>query len=224
MKVLEKMTTEKKKNQVTKFINLIDGIESAISINYSGLTVSQQQKLRDNLRQSGAKFNVVKNTLFKIATKESKLEALNDLLNGPTALIIAKEDVVTPATILHNFLKENENSLTINNGYYFGNIVDQEYIKDIASIPPKEILLGKINFQIVSPIINFINLSKNPLTKFQLLLSSLIENKHTGEEAPAEEAVAEEAPAEEAVAEEAPAEEAVAEEAPAEEAVAEEEK
>ena len=143
------MTTEKKKHQVTKFINLIDGIESAISINYNGLTVTQQQELRDNLRQSGAKFNVVKNTLFKIATKESKLEELNDLLNGPTALIVAKEDVVTPATILYKFLKENESSLTVNNGYYFGNIVDQEYIQDIASIPPREILLGKINFQLV---------------------------------------------------------------------------
>ena len=196
------MTTEKKKNQVTQFINLINGIESAISINYNGLTVSQQQELRDNLRQSGAKFKVVKNTLFKIATKETKLEELNELLNGPTALVIAKEDVVTPATILHKFLKDNTDALTINNGYYFGNIVDHEYIKDIASIPPKEILLGKINFQLVSPIMNFINLSKSPLTKFQLLISSLIENKHTAEEAPAEEAVAEEAPAEEAVAEE----------------------
>ena len=65
------MTTEKKQQQVENFTQLINDAEAAISINYVGLTVSQQQELRDELRKTGAQFRVIKNTLFKIATKNS---------------------------------------------------------------------------------------------------------------------------------------------------------
>ena len=198
------MTTEKKQQQVEKFTQLINDAEAAISINYAGLTVSQQQELREELRKTGAQFSVIKNTLFKIATKNSDNEGLNELVNGPTALIATKEDVVSPAKILIDFLKENEDSIQINNGYYFGNIVDSEYIKDISKIPTREVLLAKISGQLVAQISNFMNLSKNSISKFQMLMEALTEKK---DEAPADEAPAEEAPAEEAPAEEAPAEE-----------------
>ena len=98
------MTTEKKQQQVEKFTQLINDAEAAISINYAGLTVSQQQELREELRKTGAQFSVIKNTLFKIATKNSDNEGLNELVNGPTALIATKEDVVSPAKILIDFL------------------------------------------------------------------------------------------------------------------------
>ncbi len=193
------MTTEKKQQQVEKFTQLINDAEAAISINYAGLTVSQQQELREELRKTGAQFSVIKNTLFKIATKNSDNEGLNELVNGPTALIATKEDVVSPAKILIDFLKENEDSIQINNGYYFGNIVDSEYIKDISKIPTREVLLAKISGQLVAQISNFMNLSKNSISKFQMLMEALTEKK---DEAPADEAPADEAPADEAPAEE----------------------
>jgi len=199
------MTTEKKQQQVENFTQLINDAEATISINYTGLTVSQQQELRDELRKSGAQFRVIKNTLFKIATKNSGNEELNELINGPTALIATKEDVVSPARIIFKFLKDNEDSIQINNGHYFGNIVESEYIKDISKIPTREVLLAQISGQLIGQISNFMNLSKNSISKFQMLIGALTEKR--AEEAPAEEAPAEEAPAEEAPAEEAPAEE-----------------
>ena len=110
------MTTEKKQQQVENFTQLINDAEAAISINYVGLTVSQQQELRDELRKTGAQFRVIKNTLFKIATKNSGNEELNQLINGPTALIATKEDIVSPARIIMNFLKENEDAIQIIKG------------------------------------------------------------------------------------------------------------
>ena len=74
------MATEKKQQQVENFTQLINDAEATISINYTGLTVSQQQELRDELRKSGAQFRVIKNTLFKIATKNSGNEELNELI------------------------------------------------------------------------------------------------------------------------------------------------
>ena len=203
------MTTEKKQQQVENFTQLINDAEAAISINYVGLTVSQQQELRDELRKTDAQFRVIKNTLFKIATKNTGNEELNQLINGPTALIATKEDIVSPARIIMNFLKNNEDAIQINNGYYFGNIVDPEYIKDISNIPTKEVLLGKISGQLIGQISNFMNLSKNSISKFQMLIGALTEKR--ADEAPADEAPADEAPAEEAPADEAPAEEAPAE-------------
>ena len=198
------MTTEKKQQQVENFTQLINDAEAAISINYVGLTVSQQQELRDELRKTDAQFRVIKNTLFKIATKNTGNEELNQLINGPTALIATKEDIVSPARIIMNFLKNNEDAIQINNGYYFGNIVDPEYIKDISNIPTKEVLLGKISGQLIGQISNFMNLSKNSISKFQMLIGALTEKR--ADEAPADEAPADEAPADEAPAEEAPAE------------------
>ncbi|MAX10922.1 MAG: 50S ribosomal protein L10, partial [Chloroflexi bacterium] len=197
------MTTEKKQQQVENFTQLINDAEAAISINYVGLTVSQQQELRDELRKTDAQFRVIKNTLFKIATKNTGNEELNQLINGPTALIATKEDIVSPARIIMNFLKNNEDAIQINNGYYFGNIVDPEYIKDISNIPTKEVLLGKISGQLIGQISNFMNLSKNSISKFQMLIGALTEKR--ADEAPADEAPADEAPAEEAPADEAPA-------------------
>ena len=188
------MTSDKKKNQVTKLVSIINEAEAAISINYEGLKVFQVEELRDNLREVDGQFNVIKNTLFRIATSNSKRDELNELIDGPTAIITTKKDVVAPTKVLFDFLKANEGALKINKGFYFGNIVDATYIKEISKIPAKETLLAKFCAQLVMPLMKFMNLSTSTTSKFQLLLKSRIEQvANNPETAVADKAVADKA-------------------------------
>lgn len=190
--------------------SLIEGAQSAILVQYRGITVDQDTKLRKELRESGVIYKVYKNTLVNLAVKGTEFEELAKDLTGPLAIAVSKEDATAPARIIAKYSKTID-VLSIVSGVVEGNYYDADGMKAISSIPSREELLGK-----------FLGSIQSPITNFARVMQQLAEKGGASAvEAPAEEAPAEEAPAEEAPAEETPAEEAPAEEAPAEEAPAE---
>lgn len=183
--------------------------QSVVVVDYRGLTVAEDTQLRRELREAGVTYKVYKNTMMNFAFKDTDFESLSDVLEGPSAIAISKEDATAPARVLSKFAK-NAPALEIKAGVVEGTYYDADGMKAIASVPSREELLSKLLGSIQSPIANFAR-----------VLKQIAENGGAGDavaDAPAE---AEEAKAEEAK-EEAPAEEAKAEEAPAEEAKAEE--
>ena len=189
---------------------------SVVVVDYRGLTVAQDTELRKQLREAGVVYKVYKNTMVNFAIKDTEFESLKDVLEGPSAFAISKEDATAAARVIAKFAKTAP-ALEIKAGVVEGAFYDAAGMQQIASVPSREELISKLLGSLQSPITNFAR-----------VLNQIAE-KGGGDaaaaEAPAkEEAPAEEAPAEEAKAEEAaPAEEAKAEEAPAEaEAPAEE--
>ena len=180
--------------------------QSVVVVDYRGLTVAEDTQLRRELREAGVTYKVYKNTMMNFAFKDTDFESLSDVLEGPNAIAISKEDATAPARVLSKFAK-NAPALEIKAGVVEGTYYDADGMKAIASVPSREELLSKLLGSIQSPIANFAR-----------VLKQIAENGGAGDavaDAPAEaeEAKAEEAPAEEAKAEEAPAEEAKAEEA-----------
>ena len=180
--------------------------QSVVVVDYRGLTVAEDTQLRRELREAGVTYKVYKNTMMNFAFKDTDFESLSDVLEGPSAIAISKEDATAPARVLSKFAK-NAPALEIKAGVVEGTYYDADGMKAIASVPSREELLSKLLGSIQSPIANFAR-----------VLKQIAENGGAGDavaDAPAEaeEAKAEEAPAEEAKAEEAPAEEAKAEEA-----------
>lgn len=180
--------------------------QSVVVVDYRGLTVAEDTQLRRELREAGVTYKVYKNTMMNFAFKDTDFESLSDVLEGPNAIAISKEDATAPARVLAKFAK-NAPALEIKAGVVEGTYYDADGMKAIASVPSREELLSKLLGSIQSPIANFAR-----------VLKQIAENGGAGDavaDAPAEaeEAKAEEAPAEEAKAEEAPAEEAKAEEA-----------
>lgn len=210
---------EMKKEQVAQTAELLKNAQTGILVDYRGLNVEEDTALRTKLREANVKYFVIKNTLLRLAAKEVGLEALDDVLHGPTALAVSAEDAVAPAKVLSDFAKENE-KLEIKSGFMDGAVMSLDEIKQLASTPNMETLIAKIMGSLNSPISSLARLLST-IAEGGVEISDLIAKKQ-GEEAPAEEAPAEEAApaAEEAPAEEAPAEEAApaAEEAPVEEA------
>ena len=197
---------EAKKAQVAEIIEALKGATTGVLVDYRGLTVEEDTKLRNNLRQAGVKYFVVKNTLLRLAAKEVGLEGLDEVLHGPTALAVSEEDAVAPAKVMAEFAKENE-KLEIKSGFMDGSVMTLDEVKQLAATPNRETLMAKMLGSLNAPISNLARLLSTIVDGGEEI-ADLVAKKNA-EAAPAEEAKAEEAPAE------APVEEAKAEEAPA---------
>ena len=182
---------ELKQPIVDEIASNLEGAQGVVLAEYKGLTVEQDTQLRKQLREANVVYKVYKNTLVKRAIQGTAFESLTDDLNGPTAIAISTTDATAPARILAEFSK-NAEALTLKSGVVEGDYYDTEGIKEVASIPSRDILLGRLlgSFQ-------------SPITNFSRVLNQIAEKAGEGAEAPA----TEEAPAAEEAPAEAPAEE-----------------
>lgn len=192
---------------VEEISGYIKDAQSVVLVDYRGLTVEQDTKLRKACRENDIIYKVYKNTMMNFAFKGTDFEGLAPYLEGPSAVAISTKDATAPARVMGKFAKEAD-ALEIKGGVVEGTVYDAKGIAEIASIPSREELLSKLLGSMQSPIANFAR-----------VMQQLADKGGAGEavaEAPAaEEAPAEEAPAVEEVAEAPAAEEAA--EAPAEE-------
>ena len=203
---------ELKQPIVEEISGYLKDAQSAVLVDYRGLTVEQDTRLRKAMREEGITYKVYKNTMMNFAFKGTDFEALAPYLEGPSAIAISAEDATAPARVLGKFAKEMD-KLEIKGGVVEGTAYDAAGIKAIASIPSREELLSKL-----------LGSMQSPLSNLARVLNQIAENGGASncEAAPAEEVKEEatEAPAEEATetpAEEAPVEAAAEEaEAPAE--------
>ncbi len=193
---------ELKQPIVEEISNAIKDAQSVVLVDYRGLTVEQDTRLRRLCRENGVTYKVYKNTMMNFAFKGTDFECLSSLLEGPSAAAISTTDATAPARVMGKFAKEAD-KLEIKGGVVEGVQYDAAGIASIATIPGREELLSKLLGSLQSPITNFAR-----------VLNQIAEQGGEGAAEAKEEApVAEEAPVEEAPA----AEEAAAEEAPAEE-------
>ena len=137
----------------------IDGAQTAVIINYSGVTVEQDTKLRKAMREAGIVYKVYKNTMMKRAFDGTEFASLNDSLEGPNAIAISKEDATAPARMVASFAKDIPN-LEMVAGVVEGQFYDANGMKAISQIPGREVLLGRLLGSMQSPIANFARVIK----------------------------------------------------------------
>ncbi len=116
---------------------------SAILFDFRGLSVSQMTDLRRKTREAGVDLSVVKNTLLLRAVEGTSFEPIRDHLDGPVSVAITQGDPASPAKVLNDFLKESGGG-KINGGVVEGTFLDEEKIKALAELPPREVLLGQL--------------------------------------------------------------------------------
>ena len=193
---------EQKKAQVAEVAEALKSAQTGILVDYRGLTVEEDTKLRNNLRQAGVKYFVVKNTLLRLAAKEVGLDGLDEALHGPTALAVSEEDAVAPAKVMADFAKEYD-KLEIKRGFMDGAVMTLDEVKKLAATPNRETLIAKMLGSLNAPISNLARLLSTIVDGGEEIADLIA--KKSAEAAPAEEAPAE-APAEEAPATEETAE------------------
>ncbi len=202
---------EQKKQIVSDLADKMQKAVAGVMVDYRGLTVEEDTKLRNDLRAAGVEYSVVKNTLTRFAANQIGYTDFDEVLNGPTALAMSYTDVIAPAKVLVEFAKKNEN-LEIKAGFVEGKAVSIDELKTLAATPSFDVLISKMMGSMQSPISGLARLLST-IVDNGVELSELAAGK-AEEAAPAEETapVEEAAPAEEPAAE-APAEETA--EAPA---------
>ena len=150
---------ELKQPVVAEIAELFNGAKGAVVVDYRGLTVEQDTQLRKQLREAGVTYKVYKNTMIRFAAKGTAFEALEPNLEGPTALAVSKEDATAPARILAEFAKKAD-KLEIKGGVVEDTYYDAKGMQVIATIPSREVLLGKLLGSMQSPITNFARVIK----------------------------------------------------------------
>lgn len=202
---------EQKKQLVKDMIETLKSAQAGVFVDYCGLTVEEDTELRRKFREAGVEYKVVKNTLTSRAIKEIGLDAIEPVLNGPTALAISVDNPVAPAKIIDEFAKKHE-ALQVKAGFMDGAVISLAEIKQLAETPSKEELLARMMGSMKSPISALARLLNTIVTdgvEIADLIAKVQAEAKPAEEAPAEAA---EAPAEVPAEAEAPAEEASADE------------
>ena len=147
------------KQPVVKEISAaIDGAQSVVLVDHRGLTVQQDTELRKQLREAGVTYKVYKNTMMNFAFKGTDCEGLS-VLNGPSALAVSKDDATAPARILCEFAKKAE-KLEIKGGVVEGKVVNPAELGEVAKIPTREVLLGRLFGSWQAPISSFARVIK----------------------------------------------------------------
>ena len=137
----------------------VSDAKSAVLVDYRGLTVEQDTKLRKQLREAGVVYKVYKNTMLHLAFDGNDFAQLDNDLEGPTAIAFGIEDETAPARIINNFAKEAE-ALEIKSGVVDGEYYDAAGVKILATIPSKDELISKLLGSLQSPITNFARVVK----------------------------------------------------------------
>ena len=145
---------ELKKPVIDEIAANIADAQSVVIVDYCGLTVEQDTRLRKELRENDVIYKVYKNTMMNFAFKGTDCESLSQHLEGPNAIAISKTDATAPARILAKFAKEAK-ALEIKAGIVEGTYYDATGMEAVSKIPSREELLGKLLGSIQSPIANF---------------------------------------------------------------------
>lgn len=168
------MKRSDKKDLVQKLRDELDSSTSVIVTHYSGLTVSESEELRSEMRNNGAKFKVTKNRLTKLALEQTQFKDLADLFTGPTAIAYS-DDPVAPAKVAVNFEKKLENFKIVGGGYD-GEKINLEKINFLATLPSMDELRGKILRIISAPAQQIASIVKEPAGQLARLVSAQSKN------------------------------------------------
>lgn len=214
-------TRERKQNDLNALAEELGNSKSAMIVSFNKLTVNKDQEFRNNLRDAGAKYQVVKNTIARLAVKDTPYAEAAEHFKGVTAIAWTDNDPVVLSKAISKFVKENADFYTFKAGVVDGRVVNLKEVEAIASLPSKEELISKLLYVLnaqAQRIVTVINAVPRDLA----VVIKQIGDKIPAAEAPAAEVKAEEpkteAPVEAAPVAEAPAAEeapAVAEESPA---------
>ena len=150
---------ELKQPIVQAIVDDITGAESVVLVDYRGLTVAQDTELRKQLREAGIIYKVCKNTMMKRAFEGTEFAALEEHLEGPSAIAISKDDATAPARILCKFAKDAK-ALELKGGVVEGTVYDVAGLTELAKIPSREELLSRLLGSMQSPITNFARVIK----------------------------------------------------------------
>ena len=179
-----------KSDIVKEFNEVFKANPSVVLVEYKGLSVKELEGLRSNLKGADTRLTVVKNTLLKIAAKDTEIEQLSDQLAGPTAIAVCQSDATAAAKVFVDSAKDLP-SLVIKGGIIEGNVVSLDEITAISKLPSRQEMMAQLLGALTSPMSNLLGSLTQMQTKLLYALEAVKDAKEQGnlessEDAPVE--------------------------------------
>jgi len=134
---------KQKEEEVKKLSENLKDAKVILLTDYRGINVADVTKLRADLRNVNSEYKVIKNNIIKRALNENGENGLDELLEGPTAIVIGKEDYLEPSKVIYNFSKNND-FYKIKGGIIDGKVMTAEEIITLAKLPSRQELMAKL--------------------------------------------------------------------------------
>ena len=142
----------KKQQFVEELTEKLKNAAGGVLVDYKGISVEDDTKLRKELRENGVDYFVVKNTLLKRALNAAGIEGLDSALEGTTAIALSNDDIIAAPKVLNKKAEDSKGQFSIKLGFVDGKVISKEEVEAYAKLPSKETLLSQLVFMLQSPI------------------------------------------------------------------------
>ncbi len=174
-------TLKDKKEVVENFKEMFSKSTFTVVTDYRGFTVSEITDLRKRLYKNNADYKIAKNTLIKLAARETNLAELEQFLEGPSAIILSYGDPTACAKTFVEFIKEIEKG-QIKGGVFEGKLISKDEIKIFASLPSKDVLLGQIAGLLTANTASIVGIFESLIRDIALLAEEVAKKNSQGKE------------------------------------------
>ena len=174
------MKEKSKADTVEALRRSIGAQKGAVVAEFRGLTVAEMTALRKKLREVKAEFRVVKNTLIRLAAKDTAFGQLNEHFSGPTAVALTHGDAVALAKAMKDFAGASP-KIRLKAGFFEGKVLGARDVETLAEVPPRKVLLGRMAGSLASPLSRLAQALSGPQRKLAYALQS-IHDKKTAQE------------------------------------------
>lgn len=168
---------QKKQAAVAALSEQMKQSAAGILVDYKGINVEDDTKLRQELREAGVEYTVIKNSILRRASKEAGYEEINELLVGSSALAMSLEDPVAPAKILAKYQKALKDHFTIKGGFVDGQVVSLDEIQRLSDLPSKEELIANLLSSLNAPVSKLAVVLNGNMQKLAIALSEISKQK-----------------------------------------------
>ncbi len=170
------VSRNKKEEVLKKVIEEFKSSKAVVFSNYKGLSVSDMDKLRKELREAKSNYIIAKKTIIKLALDNAGIKVELPKFDGPVGVAFAREDETAPARIIYNFGKEHK-ALTIYAGMLGNEAIANTKVEELAKLPNKEQMLGKLVATINAPVSGFVNVLAGNLRGLVQVLKGVADSK-----------------------------------------------
>ena len=177
------MPTDAKRQAVAELAEMLRSSSAMAVADYRGLKVSEMQTVRRTLRDNGVQLTVAKNRLLKIAADEAERPELKPLLEGPTALATIVGDEAAMAKALAEALRPYARVVSVRGGMLGGTPIDAGQLTRLATLPSRDVLLGKIAGGMAAPLSGMANVLAGNLRALGNVLNAVADKKRETESA-----------------------------------------
>lgn len=170
-------TKDQKKQGVIEYRDRIKSSKAVYFIEPKGITPNEATQLKKTLFDMNSQFNVIKNSLFKLALKDEGMETDAALLDGPNAAVFASEEKLSEAAkVISKFIKDSEKAV-IKGGLLDGRFISKEEVEALASLPSRDQLIAQVVGTMNAPISGFVNVLAGNVRSILYVLNAVKEQK-----------------------------------------------